>query len=107
MAESHLFSLAVNRFADRDMLMRHFGHGIGHLEYARVHEGPRVRDEGAGEETEQETEYQNEEEGDNVMDLDSNEDDEEEGEPTDESSDGEDDNDERICQLLITRSRIC
>jgi hypothetical protein len=91
MAESHLFSLAVKRFADRDMLMRHFGHGIGHLEYARVHEGPRVRDEGAEEETEQETEYQNEE-GDNVMDLDSDEDDEEDGEPTDESSDGEDDN---------------
>jgi hypothetical protein len=90
MADSHLFSLTVNRFADRDMLMRHFGHGIGHLEYARVHEGPRVRDEGAGEETEQETEYQNEE-GDNVMDLDSNEDNEEEGEPTDESSNGEDD----------------
>ena len=92
MAESHLFSLTVNRFADRDMLMRHFGHGIGHLEYARVHEGPRVRDEGTGEETEQETEYQNEE-GDNhdVMDLDSDKDDEEEGEPTDESSDGEDD----------------
>lgn len=87
MDESHFFSLTVNRFADRDMLMRHFGHGIGHLEYARVHEGPGVRDEGAGEETEQETEYQSEE-GDNVMDLDS---DEEEGEPTYESGDGEDD----------------
>ena len=83
MAESHLYFLTVNRFADRDMLMHHFGHGIGHLEYARVHEG-------AGVETEQETEYQNEE-GDNVMDLDSDEDDEEEGEPTDESSDGEGD----------------
>lgn len=87
MAESHLYSLAVNRFADRDILMRHFGHGIGHLEYARVHEG--VSDEGAGEETEQETQ---EEEGDNVMDLDGDEDDEEEGEPTDESSNGEDGN---------------
>ena len=88
MAESHLYSLAVIRFADRDMLMRHFGHGIGHLEHARVHEG--VWDEGAGA---QETEYQNgeEEEGDNVMDLDGEEDDEDEGEPTDESSDGEDD----------------
>ncbi len=85
MAESHLYSLTVNRFADRDILMRHFGHGIGHLEYARVHE---VRVE-----TEQETEYQNEEEeeGDNVMDLDGDEDDEKEGEPTDESSGGEDD----------------
>jgi Xaa-Pro aminopeptidase len=91
MAESHIFSLAVKRFADHDMLMCHFGHGIGHLEYTRVHEGPRVRDEGAEEETEQGTEYQNEE-GDNVMDLDSDEDDEEDGEPTDESSDGEDDN---------------
>ncbi len=80
----------MNRFADHDMLMHYFGHDIGHLEYARVHEGSRVRDEGAGEETEQETEYQNEE-GDNVMDLDSDEDDEEEGEPTDESSDGEGD----------------
>ena len=91
MEESHLFSLAVNRFADRDMLMRHFGHGIGHLEYARVHEGPGgVRDEGTGEETGQETGYQNEE-GDNVMDLGSDEDNEEEGEPIYESSDGEDD----------------
>ena len=86
MAESHLYSLTVNRFADRDMLMHHFGHGIGHLEYARVHEG-------AGVETEQETEYQNEEEGDNlnVMAVDGDEDDEEEAEQTDESSGGEDD----------------
>jgi len=85
MAESHLYFLTVNRFADRDMLMRHFGHGIGHLEYARVHEG-------VGVETEQETEYQNEEEGDNlnVMVVDGDKDDEEEAEQTDESSGGED-----------------
>jgi len=25
-------------FVDRDMLMRHFGHSIGHLQFARQHE---------------------------------------------------------------------
>ena len=28
----------LRSFLDRDMLMRHFGHGIGHLEFARQHE---------------------------------------------------------------------
>jgi len=47
--------------------MRHFGHGIGHLEYGRVHETePETRDEDR-EEDEQETEYQDEEEGDEPM----------------------------------------
>ncbi|KAI0266303.1 hypothetical protein BGY98DRAFT_943189, partial [Russula aff. rugulosa BPL654] len=27
----------VNIFVDRDMLMRHFGHGVGHLKYERQH----------------------------------------------------------------------
>lgn len=25
-------------FVDRDMFMRHFGHGVGHLQYERQHE---------------------------------------------------------------------
>jgi hypothetical protein len=25
--------MAINSFVDQDMLMRHFGHGIGHLKY--------------------------------------------------------------------------
>lgn len=72
--------------------MRHFGHGIGHLEHGRVHEvEPETsRDEGR-EENEQETGYQDEEEGDGLMDVDGNE---EEEEPTDDSTDSGDDSDD-------------
>jgi hypothetical protein len=46
MAKSHLHFLSVSRFVDRDALMRHFGHGIGHSEYGRVHDAePEARDE--------------------------------------------------------------
>jgi hypothetical protein len=30
--------LPLCSFVDRDMLMRHFGHGVGHLQYERQHE---------------------------------------------------------------------
>ena len=89
MVKSHLHFLSMNRFVDRDALMRHFGHGIGHLEYGHMHE---TRDEDR-EEDEQESEYQDEEEGDELMDVDGNE---EEEEPTDasESSDSGDESDD-------------
>ena len=46
MAKSHLHFLSGNRFVDRDALMCHFGHGIGRLEYGRLHETePETRDE--------------------------------------------------------------
>ncbi|KAI0280639.1 hypothetical protein BGY98DRAFT_963441 [Russula aff. rugulosa BPL654] len=32
-----LANFYVNIFVDRDMLMRHFGHGVGHLKYERQH----------------------------------------------------------------------
>jgi hypothetical protein len=86
MAKSHLHILSVNRFVDGDALMRHFGHGIGHLEYGRVHETqPDTRDEDR-EEIEQDPEYQDgdSEEGDHdeLMDVDGNRDEEEELEGT-------------------------
>ena len=28
----------THSFVDRDMFMRHFGHGVGHLQYERQHE---------------------------------------------------------------------
>jgi hypothetical protein len=92
MVESHLCFLPVNRFVDCDMLMCHFGHGIGHLEYGHMHKTePETKDEN-GEETEQETEYQDKE-GDELMDVDG---DKKEAEQIDESSDrGDDSNDGR------------
>ena len=98
MAKSHLHFLSVNRFVDRDALMRHFGHGIGHLEYGHMHETPsqpNTRDEDR-EEVEQDPEYQDGEEEDHeLMDVDGNRDDEEEGTTlTDESSDSGDDSDD-------------
>jgi hypothetical protein len=80
----------VNRFVDRDALMRHFGHGVGHLEYGRVHEiEPETGDEPEDRE-ELEIEH-DEEEGDELMDVDGNE---EEEEPTVENSDSGDDSDD-------------
>ena len=59
--------------------MRHFGHGIGHLEYdGRVHETqPDTGDEDR-EEIEQDPEYQDGEEGDHdeLMDVDGSRDEE-------------------------------
>jgi hypothetical protein len=69
MVESHLCFLPVSRFVDRDMLMHHFGHSIGHLEYGCMHETELETGDENGEETEQETEYQDKE-GDEPMDMD-------------------------------------
>jgi len=91
MAKSHLCFLSVNIFVDQDALMRHFGHGIGHLEYGRVHKTETETRNENREEIDQETEYQDEEEGDEPMDVDGNE---EEEEPTDENSDSGDDSDD-------------
>jgi hypothetical protein len=33
-------------FVDRDMFMRHFGHGVGHLQYGQQHEIAEDRDNG-------------------------------------------------------------
>jgi len=33
-------------FVDRDMFMRHFGHGVGHLQYDRQHEIEHDHDDG-------------------------------------------------------------
>ena len=85
----------MNRFVDRDALMRHFGHGIGHLECGRVHEvEPEISRDEDREENEQETEYRDKEEGHELMDVDGNEQEEESEEPTDDSTNSGDDSDD-------------
>lgn len=87
-------------FLDRDTLMRHFGHGVGHCEFARQ---PEVRPETVVDRQAEEIDEDGEEEGGTDTELEQDEEDEgeedEDGEDEDEEdelgdgSDGDGDND--------------